>query len=56
MAALDRDFTPLTDMRAGQAYRRKVSRNLLYRFFLQTAQGEGEAPTDESAQVYAYGR
>ena len=56
MAALDREFTPLTDMRASEAYRRKVSRNLLYRFFLQTAEGMGDAPTDESEQVYAYGR
>ncbi|MGA8260398.1 MAG: xanthine dehydrogenase small subunit [Arenicellales bacterium] len=52
MAALDRDFTPLTDMRAGEAYRRKVSRNLLYRFYLQTA---GE-PREDNEQVYAYGR
>ncbi len=37
MAALDRDYSPITDMRASDAYRRKVSKNLLYRFFLETS-------------------
>jgi xanthine dehydrogenase small subunit len=37
MAALDRDFTPLSDMRASAAYRRTATRNLLYRFFLETS-------------------
>ncbi len=36
MAALDRDYTPLTDMRASAAYRRRVSKNLLYKLFLET--------------------
>lgn len=53
MAALDRDFTPLTDMRAGEAYRRRVTRNLLYRFYLQTAAGGDCEPVE---QLYSYGR
>jgi len=36
MAALDTDYTPLTDMRASAAYRAASARNLLYRFFLET--------------------
>jgi len=36
MAALDTDYTPLTDMRASAAYRTATARNLLYRFFLET--------------------
>ena len=42
MAALDRDYTPLTDMRASAAYRRTVTRNLLQRLFLETS-GRGVA-------------
>jgi xanthine dehydrogenase small subunit len=53
MAALDGEFEPLTDMRATEAYRRRVTRNLLYRFYLQT----GEDPRRESyASVYDFGR
>ncbi len=35
-AALARDFTPLTDLRAGAAYRMNTARNLLERFWLET--------------------
>ncbi len=35
-AALARDFTPLTDMRASAAYRMQVAQNLLQRFWLET--------------------
>ncbi len=34
--ALGRDFKPLTDMRAGDAYRMTTARNLLERFWLET--------------------
>jgi len=34
-SALDRDFQPLTDARATQAYRQLVARNLLERFYLE---------------------
>lgn len=37
MAALDGDFEPITDLRASQAYRRRVARNLLWRFWLETS-------------------
>jgi xanthine dehydrogenase small subunit len=37
-AALESEFEPITDMRASAAYRRKVLRNLLRRFFLETHQ------------------
>ena len=36
MRELDRDFTPLTDMRASAAYRRLVTKNLLYRYWAET--------------------
>ncbi|MEO3431817.1 xanthine dehydrogenase small subunit [Inquilinus sp. CAU 1745] len=39
MAALDRDFQPLSDMRASDRYRSMVARNLLMRFYLETAEG-----------------
>jgi xanthine dehydrogenase small subunit len=36
MAALDTDFTPLTDLRASADYRRRVARALLRRLWLET--------------------
>jgi len=48
-AALDRDFSPLSDMRATAAYRRQLCRNLLHRFYLDT----GSLP---QPRIYAYGR
>src|SRR6266550_1243616 len=36
MAALDRDYSPLTDVRASAAYRRSVTKNLLWRLFVET--------------------
>lgn len=36
MAAVEHDFSPLTDMRAGSTYRLIVARNLLLRFYLET--------------------
>lgn len=53
MAALDRDFKPLTDMRASEAYRRRVTRNLLYRFYLHTGVDERSVGYES---LYAYGR
>ena len=35
-AALDADYTPLSDMRASAAYRMKVAKNALYRLWLET--------------------
>ena len=35
--AFDADFEPLTDMRASAAYRRRALKNLLQRFYLETA-------------------
>ncbi|MEQ1805445.1 MAG: xanthine dehydrogenase small subunit [Burkholderiaceae bacterium] len=34
--ALERDFTPLSDMRASASYRMQVAKNLLQRFWLET--------------------
>ncbi|HEX2116036.1 MAG TPA: xanthine dehydrogenase small subunit [Alphaproteobacteria bacterium] len=48
-AALDRDFVPITDMRASRDYRARVARNLLLRFYHETA---GAAP---ETRVRAYG-
>ncbi|MGI9301350.1 MAG: xanthine dehydrogenase small subunit [Gammaproteobacteria bacterium] len=50
MAALDRDYTPISDMRASADYRRVVARNLLYRFYLETSGYVGQT------RVYNYGR
>ena len=36
IASVSGDFTPLTDMRAGAAYRLQVAQNLLRRFWLET--------------------
>lgn len=36
MAAMDQDFTPMSDMRASAAYRQSVAKNLLKRFFIET--------------------
>jgi xanthine dehydrogenase small subunit len=47
--ALDKDFTPLTDMRSTAGYRRRICGNLLYRFFLDTTEAGEE-------RLYAYGR
>ena len=47
--ALERDFTPISDMRASAAYRLTVARNLLRRFFFET---RGAIAT----RVYDYGR
>ena len=35
-AALEQDFTPMTDARASKAYRSRVARNLLERFFVDS--------------------
>jgi xanthine dehydrogenase small subunit len=45
-AALERDFSPLTDMRASAGYRMQVARNLLRRFWLETRTA---APLDSAA-------
>lgn len=50
MAALDQDFTPLSDMRASADYRQRVARNLLYKCFLES--GGSTAAT----RVLDYGR
>jgi xanthine dehydrogenase small subunit len=38
MAALEQDFTPLTDMRASAAYRMQGAKNLLMKYFIETTQ------------------
>lgn len=47
--ALEKDFTPLGDMRSSAAYRRRVCGNLLYRFYLDTTDAAPE-------RLYGYGR
>lgn len=42
MDALDRDYTPIDDMRASADYRRLVTRNLLHKLFLETSGWQGE--------------
>ncbi len=45
-AALERDFTPLSDMRASAGYRMQVAKNLLRRFWFET---RTEAPLHPNA-------
>ncbi|MFM0050074.1 xanthine dehydrogenase small subunit [Caballeronia grimmiae] len=53
MSALDSDFQPLTDMRASSAYRAKVARNVLLRFYLET---RADAPLAlAEINAFAYG-
>jgi xanthine dehydrogenase small subunit len=40
MAALERDFTPMSDQRASAAYRLTVAKNLLLRHFIETTRPE----------------
>ncbi len=42
-AALERDFAPISDMRASARYRTSVARNLLWRFFRSEELAPGEA-------------
>lgn len=48
-ALLEKDFTPISDMRSSAAYRMQVCKNLLLRFF-------HESSGDASPRVYNYGR
>lgn len=41
MRAIERDFEPMTDMRASAPYRLKLARNLLLKFFLETSNQPG---------------
>ncbi len=47
--ALEKDFSPITDMRASRDYRLRVCQNLLRRFYLETRSDFGES-------LYGYGR
>lgn len=49
LAALDKDFAPLSDMRASAEYRRLTARNLLRRFYLEAT----GTPADR-LEVYAH--
>ena len=51
MASLDRDFQPITDMRASSHYRSTIARNLLYKFYLETSGFD-----QHQTRVYDYGR
>jgi xanthine dehydrogenase small subunit len=46
MAALERDFTPLTDWRATAGYRMTVAKNLIRRFRLETGGSDGPVRLD----------
>jgi len=50
MAALEQDYRPITDMRASAAYRLLVAKNLLLRFYLESAGAVADT------QVLSYGR
>jgi xanthine dehydrogenase small subunit len=48
---LDADFQPLSDMRASAAYRRLAARNLLRRFYIETAAGSAPVPLTQVGQL-----
>lgn len=52
MLALDVDYQPLSDMRASSAYRSKVARNLLKRFYLETREDMPLALQDVNAFAF----
>ncbi|MBN3806813.1 xanthine dehydrogenase small subunit [Paraburkholderia sp. Ac-20336] len=52
MDALAADYQPLTDMRASSAYRLKVARNLLWRFYLETRDDAPLALCDVNAFAF----
>jgi len=52
MDALVADYQPLTDMRASSAYRLKVARNLLWRFYLETRDDAPLALCDVNAFAF----
>jgi xanthine dehydrogenase small subunit len=50
-AALAADFTPLSDLRAGAAYRLQAAGNLLRRFFLQSQRGRPALRTRDALRA-----
>jgi xanthine dehydrogenase small subunit len=50
-AALARDYTPITDLRAGASYRQRAAANLLRRFWLETRPTAPLAPNQVSVFV-----
>jgi len=50
MAALDRDYTPIKDMRASAEYRQMVTRNLLRKLFLETSGAQGQTRVIEGGR------
>jgi len=56
MAALERDYAPITDMRAPAAYRLQVARNLLKKLHLETAAGLDRTATRLTALELSEGR
>lgn len=53
MAALDGDYTPLTDLRASADYRRQVARGLLKRLWLETAPDASQPQAAVPTSVWA---
>ncbi len=53
MAALDAELSPLSDLRAGAAYRRLVAGNLLRKFFLEVAGPRERGREPETARAAA---
>jgi xanthine dehydrogenase small subunit len=56
MAALARDYAPLTDMRASSAYRMKAAQNLLRRYWFETRQDQPLAADAVNAFAVRAGR
>ena len=42
MAAILQDFSPIDDVRASALYREKIAKNLLFRAYLATVQGDAK--------------
>ena len=49
MAALEKDYTPITDFRASAHYRMQVSQNLLQRLFIETSPGHQQVRVTQYA-------
>jgi xanthine dehydrogenase small subunit len=49
MNGLSAALTPISDMRAGAAYRSMVAQNLLFKFFLETTAAESRTRLESAA-------
>ena len=51
MKTLQKDYSPISDLRATKEYRNAVSQNLLYKFYLETKTENSKPPTNKSIKT-----